>query len=142
MASRLVNDGQMGYPDVAQCSCDISSCPHFDIVTKRPSGKSAHLAASLHLPTHRYLQSLQEQQWIKCDVRTIDMTVLGKFGVIMADPPWQVCVRVLHASSCPMTAVVSIVQQIHSTLTTTHRWWNVFCLIPHPATAMNPWHSC
>eukprot|EP00755_Sulcionema_specki_P038893 Sspe_Gene.23952::Locus_9389_Transcript_1_2_Confidence_0.889_Length_2016::g.23952::m.23952/K05925/METTL3_14; mRNA (2'-O-methyladenosine-N6-)-methyltransferase len=29
-------------------------------------------------------------QWIKCDIRTFDMRVLGKFEVIMADPPWDI----------------------------------------------------
>ncbi|GAX76354.1 hypothetical protein CEUSTIGMA_g3800.t1 [Chlamydomonas eustigma] len=29
-------------------------------------------------------------QWINCDVRSFDMTILGKFGVIMADPPWEI----------------------------------------------------
>lgn len=29
-------------------------------------------------------------QWIQCDVRQIDMSVLGKFSVIMADPPWDI----------------------------------------------------
>lgn len=29
-------------------------------------------------------------QWIQCDLRTIDMKVLGKFSVIMADPPWDI----------------------------------------------------
>jgi len=38
----------------------------------------------------RYLQALPQPQWLKCDIRTLEMTVLGKFGVIMADPPWQV----------------------------------------------------
>eukprot|EP00210_Caulerpa_lentillifera_P005492 g5252.t1 len=37
-----------------------------------------------------YLQALSEPQWIKCDVRSFDMTILGKFGVIMADPPWEI----------------------------------------------------
>ena len=36
------------------------------------------------------LQALPEPQWLKIDVRTFDMTVLGKFGVIMADPPWEI----------------------------------------------------
>ncbi|EIE25150.1 MT-A70-domain-containing protein [Coccomyxa subellipsoidea C-169] len=31
-----------------------------------------------------------DARWIKCDIRTFDMTVLGKFGVIMADPPWEI----------------------------------------------------
>ena len=29
-------------------------------------------------------------QWINCDIRTFDMSILGKFGVIMADPPWEI----------------------------------------------------
>lgn len=29
-------------------------------------------------------------QWINCDMRYFDMTVIGKFSVIMADPPWDI----------------------------------------------------
>ena len=29
-------------------------------------------------------------QWIQCDLRKLDMSVLGKFAVIMADPPWDI----------------------------------------------------
>ncbi|KAJ1981970.1 methyltransferase [Dimargaris xerosporica] len=29
-------------------------------------------------------------QWIGCDVRRLDFNVLGKFSVIMADPPWDI----------------------------------------------------
>jgi mRNA m6A methyltransferase catalytic subunit len=29
-------------------------------------------------------------QWICCDLRTIDFNILGKFSVIMADPPWDI----------------------------------------------------
>ncbi|KAJ3160565.1 N6-adenosine-methyltransferase subunit mettl3 [Geranomyces michiganensis] len=29
-------------------------------------------------------------QWIQCDVRKFDFSVLGKFAVIMADPPWDI----------------------------------------------------
>ncbi|KAK9834276.1 hypothetical protein WJX81_002740 [Elliptochloris bilobata] len=48
-----------------------------DAVAKRPS-----------VPA--YLAALPEPQWIKCDIRTFDWQVLGKFGVIMADPPWEI----------------------------------------------------
>ncbi|KAK9819653.1 hypothetical protein WJX72_000802 [[Myrmecia] bisecta] len=37
-----------------------------------------------------YLQALGEPQWLQCDIRKLDMAVLGKFGVIMADPPWEI----------------------------------------------------
>lgn len=29
-------------------------------------------------------------QWVQCDLRSFDMDVLGKFSVIMADPPWDI----------------------------------------------------
>ncbi|CAL4126384.1 unnamed protein product, partial [Meganyctiphanes norvegica] len=29
-------------------------------------------------------------QWIQCDLRYLNMSVLGKFAVIMADPPWDI----------------------------------------------------
>lgn len=34
--------------------------------------------------------ALHPAQWIQCDLRYLDMTVLGKFAVIMADPPWDI----------------------------------------------------
>ncbi|KAI5064020.1 hypothetical protein GOP47_0020690 [Adiantum capillus-veneris] len=33
---------------------------------------------------------LGEPQWINCDIRTFRMDILGQFGVIMADPPWDI----------------------------------------------------
>ncbi|CAK8696171.1 unnamed protein product [Clavelina lepadiformis] len=29
-------------------------------------------------------------QWINCDIRYLDISILGKFSVIMADPPWDI----------------------------------------------------
>jgi mRNA m6A methyltransferase catalytic subunit len=29
-------------------------------------------------------------QWISCDVRRLDLRVLGKFGILMMDPPWDI----------------------------------------------------
>ncbi|KAI4297110.1 hypothetical protein L6164_037014 [Bauhinia variegata] len=33
---------------------------------------------------------LGETQWINCDIRNFRMDILGQFGVIMADPPWDI----------------------------------------------------
>ncbi|KAJ6712717.1 N6-ADENOSINE-METHYLTRANSFERASE CATALYTIC SUBUNIT [Salix purpurea] len=33
---------------------------------------------------------LGEPQWINCDIRNFKMEILGQFGVIMADPPWDI----------------------------------------------------
>jgi hypothetical protein len=33
-------------------------------------------------------------QWIECDIRHLDFSILGKFDVIMADPPWDIHMNV------------------------------------------------
>ncbi|KAG1780280.1 MT-A70-domain-containing protein [Suillus placidus] len=40
-------------------------------------------------PNGRDMQVLPPQ-WINCDLRRFDYSVLGKFHVIMADPPWDI----------------------------------------------------
>ncbi|XP_062239669.1 N6-adenosine-methyltransferase subunit METTL3 [Platichthys flesus] len=29
-------------------------------------------------------------QWVNCDIRFLDVSILGKFAVVMADPPWDI----------------------------------------------------
>lgn len=36
------------------------------------------------------MQALPDPQWINCDIRNFDFSILGKFGVIMTDPPWEI----------------------------------------------------
>ncbi|XP_070165262.1 N(6)-adenosine-methyltransferase MT-A70-like protein [Polyergus mexicanus] len=48
---------------------------------KNGSGTSSNVGSEL---------TLYPPQWIQCDLRYLDMTVLGKFAVIMADPPWDI----------------------------------------------------
>ncbi|XP_016465567.1 putative N(6)-adenosine-methyltransferase MT-A70-like [Nicotiana tabacum] len=33
---------------------------------------------------------LGEPQWINCDIRSFRVDILGQFGIIMADPPWDI----------------------------------------------------
>ena len=51
-----------------------------------PGGDAQLVTASLDMPEHK----LYPPQWICCDMRTLDMNVLGKFSVVMADPPWDI----------------------------------------------------
>jgi len=44
--------------------------------------------AAAALPSH--LRAIPEPQWIQADLRTFDLSLLGQFGVIMADPPWDI----------------------------------------------------
>uniref|UniRef100_A0AAV2KRS1 mRNA m(6)A methyltransferase n=1 Tax=Knipowitschia caucasica TaxID=637954 RepID=A0AAV2KRS1_KNICA len=34
--------------------------------------------------------TLFPSQWICCDIRFLDVAILGKFSVVMADPPWDI----------------------------------------------------
>ncbi|GAB6020755.1 hypothetical protein CHUAL_003416 [Chamberlinius hualienensis] len=36
------------------------------------------------------VSTLFPPQWVQCDLRYFDMTILGKFAVVMADPPWDI----------------------------------------------------
>ncbi len=55
-------------------------------------------------------QALPEPQWLNCDVRTFDMSVLGKFGVIMTDPPWEI--HQARASNETITFVCALCSMI------------------------------
>lgn len=62
--------------------------------------RDKYLLSSLH-HTHGFTLLLQlPPQWINCDLRRFDYSVLGKFHVIMADPPWDIhmSVRTYHTS--------------------------------------------
>jgi len=59
-----------------------------DQQASRPVRKPHKLGIGLG-PTKKETQLLPPQ-WINCDVRRFDYTVLGKFHVIMADPPWDI----------------------------------------------------
>lgn len=50
-----------------------------DVKTNRCIKRSVDPSVTLYPP-----------QWIQCDLRYLDMTVLGKFAVVMADPPWDI----------------------------------------------------
>ncbi|KAF8211379.1 MT-A70-domain-containing protein [Mycena galopus ATCC 62051] len=56
-----------------------------DVDSKRPLHR---LSIGLG-PTGKLTKQLPPQ-WINCDLRRFDYSVLGKFHVIMADPPWDI----------------------------------------------------
>ena len=41
-------------------------------------------------PIHGLQTKIVGAQWICCDLRYLDLKMLGKFSVIMADPPWDI----------------------------------------------------
>jgi mRNA (2'-O-methyladenosine-N6-)-methyltransferase len=53
-------------------------------------------------------------QWINCDLRSFDYSVLGKFHVIMADPPWDIHMSVGVVSSNPMWKPIELLDSYHT----------------------------
>lgn len=37
-----------------------------------------------------YRERVSKAEWVNCDLRYFDFKILGKFAVIMADPPWDI----------------------------------------------------
>lgn len=70
----------------------IESSPKVSTPTKIFASKEL-TTTTTPTPTKKVNDSgaiLYPTQWIQCDLRYLDMTVLGKFAVIMADPPWDI----------------------------------------------------
>jgi mRNA (2'-O-methyladenosine-N6-)-methyltransferase len=57
-----------------------------------PLGKEAQLVMNLspYMTCADQRCSQFPPQWLNCDLRRFDYSVLGKFHVILADPPWDI----------------------------------------------------
>ena len=72
----------------------LDTCRHMDIC------KFIHyqIEDSESIPSNRRelilsgdnTNNILPSQWINCDIRNFDYSILGKFDVIMADPPWDI----------------------------------------------------
>ncbi|XP_060574782.1 N6-adenosine-methyltransferase catalytic subunit-like, partial [Ruditapes philippinarum] len=51
--------------------------------------KEANMALAMSSDSNEQV-NMFPPQWIQCDIRYLDMQVLGKCAVIMADPPWDI----------------------------------------------------
>ncbi len=78
-----VNLGDCSYLDTCR-HMDICKFVHYEIENSEllPSNRK-------ELVLSGYNGSLPSQ-WINCDIRHFDISVLGDFQVIMADPPWDI----------------------------------------------------
>ena len=83
------------HTDVTQGDCSyLDTCRHMDIC------KFVHYQIEDNelIPSNRKELILSgdtgnqilPSQWINCDIRNLDCSILGKFDVIMADPPWDI----------------------------------------------------
>lgn len=84
-------------PSLGDCSY-LNACHHLDVCRYkhyRPATPSEEEASAMSADRRKKEalklrpEKLYPPQWIDCDLRKLDVTVLGKFDVIMADPPWD-----------------------------------------------------
>ncbi|CAF2000266.1 unnamed protein product [Rotaria magnacalcarata] len=62
-----------------------------DFAPSSNSNNNVNTKTKRHLPiVERISPGSLPPQWVQCDLRQLDMAVLGKFSVIMADPPWDI----------------------------------------------------
>uniref|UniRef100_A0A8C5AIM6 mRNA m(6)A methyltransferase n=1 Tax=Gadus morhua TaxID=8049 RepID=A0A8C5AIM6_GADMO len=68
---------------------EIDSPPEAEGGLLGPQGGAAELG--LHPDdADSNVGKLFPSQWICCDIRYLDVSILGKFAVVMADPPWDI----------------------------------------------------
>lgn len=77
----------------------IECCPSLP-----PPSLSFHLQSS---------HKMTPPQWVNCDLRSLDMTCLGKFSVVMADPPWDIHMELPYGVSYMPSAVVHQLLYVH-----------------------------
>lgn len=75
---------------------DTCKYVHYEVDTTQTSSGNSNISKSDESDKSVLVRAvdpstaLHPAQWIQCDLRFLDMTVLGKFAVIMADPPWDI----------------------------------------------------
>ncbi|EGR30425.1 methyltransferase like 3, putative [Ichthyophthirius multifiliis] len=75
---------------------NLGNCSYLDTCRHMDYCKFVHYVLDVDM-YNLNTDNIQEQnekrlnpQWINCDLRYIDFNILGKFNVIMADPPWDI----------------------------------------------------
>ncbi|XP_069044810.1 N6-adenosine-methyltransferase subunit METTL3 [Lepisosteus oculatus] len=68
---------------------EIDSPPEGEGGTGGPQGVAAEMGLHPGDADHT-AGKLFPAQWICCDIRYLDVSILGKFAVVMADPPWDI----------------------------------------------------
>ena len=76
--------------DYSSSSDSISTIVSSNPPATNTSAKKAD-STKVEKPKNNSFQSvLYPPQWIQCDLRNFNMAILGKFSVVMADPPWDI----------------------------------------------------
>jgi len=71
---------------------NVDSCKyvHYRIEDTTSDDENEKQIDYVAIARKRTKTGMTQPQWINCDIRYLDLSVLGKFTVIMADPPWDI----------------------------------------------------
>ncbi|KAH0626231.1 hypothetical protein JD844_001076, partial [Phrynosoma platyrhinos] len=69
---------------------EIDACTDLDAPGGRELSSGQELALPQAVGRDSSVDRLFPPQWICCDIRYLDVSILGKFAVVMADPPWDI----------------------------------------------------
>ncbi|KAM3821736.1 N(6)-adenosine-methyltransferase catalytic subunit METTL3 [Vipera latastei] len=69
---------------------EIDACTDLDGPCGRELLSGQELALPQAVGRDSSVDRLFPPQWICCDIRYLDVSILGKFAVVMADPPWDI----------------------------------------------------
>ncbi|XP_026576316.1 N6-adenosine-methyltransferase catalytic subunit [Pseudonaja textilis] len=69
---------------------EIDACTDLDAPCGRELISGQELAMPQAVGRDSSVDRLFPPQWICCDIRYLDVSILGKFAVVMADPPWDI----------------------------------------------------
>uniref|UniRef100_A0A096NNR8 mRNA m(6)A methyltransferase n=1 Tax=Papio anubis TaxID=9555 RepID=A0A096NNR8_PAPAN len=69
---------------------EIDACMDSEAPGSKDHTPSQELALTQSVGGDSSADRLFPPQWICCDIRYLDVSILGKFAVVMADPPWDI----------------------------------------------------
>ncbi|KAF6131459.1 methyltransferase like 3 [Phyllostomus discolor] len=69
---------------------EIDACMDPEAPGSKDHTPSQELALTQSVGGDSSADRLFPPQWICCDIRYLDVSILGKFAVVMADPPWDI----------------------------------------------------
>ncbi|XP_036212204.1 N6-adenosine-methyltransferase catalytic subunit isoform X2 [Myotis myotis] len=69
---------------------EIDACMDSEAPGSKDHTPSQELALTQSVGGDSNVDRLFPPQWICCDIRYLDVSILGKFAVVMADPPWDI----------------------------------------------------
>lgn len=73
-------------------TCHHPGCKYVHYEEEVKNGDKKDRMVTARLPTG------YEGEWLRCDLRRLDLGVLGKFSVILADPPWAINMRLTYGT--------------------------------------------